>query len=109
VEAAATTRGDASRSGGASPLRRTRQEGGTLHGHVGATSTAWTRLHYYQYDYMWIDLPTQRRCTGGSRRQRRPSPHLALRGLPQVADGGKTLTDIKDRHSSTARRSRTAS
>ena len=52
--------------------------------------------HYYQYDYMSIDLPAQRTLYSWKPQDNRPSPDLAT-ALPQVSDDGKTLTmTIKD-------------
>jgi len=47
--------------------------------------------HYYQYDYMALDFTTQRMLYGWKPDAVQPTPDLA-ESLPQVADGGKTLT-----------------
>jgi peptide/nickel transport system substrate-binding protein len=46
---------------------------------------------YYQYDYMALALPTQRGLYGWEPDATEPTPDLA-EDLPEVSDGGKTLT-----------------
>src|SRR5205085_4625197 len=46
---------------------------------------------YYQYDYQAIDQPAQRALYGWEPADRKPTPDLAT-SLPQLSDGGKTLT-----------------
>src|SRR4051812_10262687 len=47
--------------------------------------------HYYQHDYMALDFTTQGMLYGWKPDAAQPTPDLA-ESLPQVADGGKTLT-----------------
>ncbi|MDQ3934904.1 MAG: ABC transporter substrate-binding protein [Actinomycetota bacterium] len=46
---------------------------------------------YYQYDYMVVSQPGQRSLYGWKAGEIKPTPDLAS-GMPQVSDGGKTVT-----------------
>jgi peptide/nickel transport system substrate-binding protein len=46
---------------------------------------------YYQYDYMVVSQPGQRSLYGWKAEETKPTPDFAA-GMPQVTDGGKTVT-----------------
>src|SRR2546421_12632805 len=46
---------------------------------------------YYQYDYMALAQPTQRWLYSWKPQDTKPTPDIA-QDMPQVSDGGKTLT-----------------